>query len=60
MSNQKLVEICKKEILSIENEIKQYDKSNVLDKNTLGYNSLFKNLKDRKELLEIYQYESGS
>ena len=60
MSNQKLVEICKKEILSIENEIKQYDKSNVLDKNTLGYHSLFKHLKDRKELLEIYQYESGS
>jgi len=60
MSNQKLVEICKKEILSIENEIKQYVKSNVLDKNTLGYHSLFKNLKDRKELLEIYQYESGS
>lgn len=60
MSNQKLVEICKKEILSIENEIKRYDESNDLDKNTLGYHSLFKDLKDCKKLLEIYQNESGS
>ena len=55
MPNEKLLEICNKEIKSIEEQIKQYEKSSFLDKSTMQYVTLWQRLRDLQELREIYE-----
>ena len=55
MPNTKLLEICNKEIKSIEEQIKQYEKSSFLDKSTMQYATLWQRLRDLQELREIYE-----
>jgi len=55
MPNAKLLEICNKEIKSIEEQIKQYEKSSFLDKSTMQYATLWQRLRDLQELREIYE-----
>ena len=55
MSNAKLLQICNKEIKSIEEQIQQYEKSSFLDKSTMQYATLWQRLRDLQELREIYE-----
>ena len=55
MPNAKLLQICNKEIKSIEEQIQQYEKSSFLDKSTMQYATLWQRLRDLQELREIYE-----
>ena len=55
MPNAKLLEICNKEINSIEEQIQQYENSSFLDKSTMQYATLWQRLRDLQELREIYE-----
>ena len=50
-----LLQICNKEIKSIEEQIQQYEKSSFLDKSTMRYATLWQRLRDLQELREIYE-----